>query len=63
MMIFCTLFNSGYLDKGLVLLQSLHEVSDDFRLYVVAFDDECYSILSQYHDEHLRVISLEVPYY
>ena len=59
MMIFCTLFNSGYLDKGLVLLQSLHEVSDDFRLYVVAFDNECYSILSQYHDEHLRVISLE----
>lgn len=59
MMIFCTLFNSGYLDKGLTLLQSLHEVTDDFRLYVVAFDERCYDILSEYQDEYLQVISLE----
>ncbi len=58
MMIFCTLFNSGYLDKGLALLQSLHEVTNDFRLYIVAFDEECYNILSQYCDEHLHVIPL-----
>lgn len=58
MMIFCTLFNSGYLDKGLTLLQSLHEVTDDFRLYVVAFDNTCYQILSQYEDRNLNVISM-----
>lgn len=58
-MIFCTLFNSGYLDKGLALVQSLHEVADDFRLYIVAFDDACYNILSGLQDEFLHVISLE----
>lgn len=57
-MIFCTLFNSGYLDKGLALLQSLHETSDNFRLYAVAFDNKCYEILSQYSDNHLIVIPL-----
>lgn len=56
--VFCTLFNSGYLDKGLALLQSLHETSDDFRLYVVAFDDKCYEILSSYSDKNLIVIAL-----
>ena len=59
MMIFCTLFNSRYLDKGLALLQSLKETTDDFRLYVVAFDDKCYEILSQYADASLKVVSLE----
>lgn len=58
MMIFSTLFNSGYLDKGLALLQSLHETAEEFRIYVVAFDDECYKILSQLFDENLKVISL-----
>lgn len=58
MMIFCTLFDSGYLDKGLALLQSLHETSDEFRLYVVAFDNKCYEILSQYSDDNLTVIPL-----
>ena len=57
-MVFCTLFNSGYLDKGLALLQSLHEVTEDFRLYVVAFDEKCYEILSHYLDENLIVIAL-----
>ena len=59
-MIFSTLFNSGYLDKGLALLQSLRETAgESFRLYVVAFDDNCYEILSQFADDNLIVISLE----
>lgn len=59
MMVFCTLFNSGYLDKGLALLRSLHETADMFRIYVVAFDDECYRILTQLFDDNLKVISLQ----
>lgn len=58
-MVFVTLFDSGYLDKGLALIQSLHETCGGaFRLYVVAFDDLCYQILSQYRDDSLTVISL-----
>lgn len=58
-MIFCTLFDSGYLDKGLALLYSLHKVCDEFRLYIVAFDSRCYEVLSDYSDENLVVINLD----
>lgn len=58
-MIFCTLFNSRYLDKGLVLFDSLLTNVKNFKLYVVAFDSKCFEVLSQYAGEHLIVISLE----
>lgn len=58
MMVFCTLFNSGYIDKGLVMFDSLRNVSDNFKLYIVAFDDTCYTILKEISDEHLIPISL-----
>ncbi|MBD5483059.1 MAG: glycosyl transferase [Lachnospiraceae bacterium] len=57
-MIFCTLFDSGYLDKGLVLYDSLCKNAGDFRLYVVAFDETCRRVLSHYANERLVVISL-----
>ena len=68
-MIFCTLFNSNYLDKGLVLCDSLNHCSDNFKLYIFAFDDLTYDILSklnianvipvkeeQFLDEQLREV-------
>lgn len=56
-MVFCTLFNSGYLDKGIVMFQSLQALTNNFRLYIVAFDDKCYEILQEYKCEQLIVIS------
>lgn len=47
MMHFCTLFDSYYLDKGLVLYRSLENVSDDFVLYIFCFDDKSYEILNE----------------
>lgn len=58
-LVFCTLFNSNYLDKGLVLYDSMVECMDDFRLYVFAFDRKCYEILSDMHLKHMVVVSLE----
>ena len=58
-MIFCTLFDSYYLDKGLVMFESLKNITDDFKLYVIAFDDKCYDILKDYNDEKLIPISLK----
>lgn len=44
--VLCTLYNSLYLDKGLVLYDSLCECSKDFILYVLCMDDKCYEVLS-----------------
>lgn len=41
----CTLFNFYYLDKGLALYESLERVCEDFVLYVLAMDDDCYAYL------------------
>ena len=45
-MVFCTLFDSFYLDKGLALYNSLDRASDDFKLYIYAFDDKAHEILT-----------------
>lgn len=58
MLVFCTLFDSGYVDKGLVMYESLKKVCGSFRLYVVAFDDMCYKVLSDYESEYLIPICL-----
>lgn len=46
MMIFCTLFDSNYLDKGLALWQSLQKVSSEYRLYIFCFDDKSFEVLN-----------------
>lgn len=57
--IFCTLFDANYLDKGIVLYDSMVECIEDFKLYVFAFDDKCYEILSDMGLEKMIVISLK----
>jgi len=57
--IFCTIFDSNYLDKGLVLYDSMINTMEDFRLYIFAFDDLCYQILSKENLKNTIVISLE----
>lgn len=57
--IFCTLFDSKYIDKGIALYQSLEKVSNHFKLYVFAFDEIAYRILVDLAYEHMIVISLE----
>lgn len=54
----CTLFNSVYLDKGLVLYESLEKVSIDLYLYVLAMDDKCYDILTKINKPRLIPIRL-----
>lgn len=46
MMIFCTLFDSYYLDKGIALYRSLEQCTEDFKLYIFCFDDKSYEVLS-----------------
>lgn len=57
--ILCTLYNSLYLDKGLVLYDSLCECAKDFKLYVLCMDDKCYEVLTDLKQEHVIPIKLD----
>jgi len=59
MMNFCTLFDSYYLPKGLILYNSLCDTCDNFHLYVYAFDDGCYNKLKELNLPKMSVISLQ----
>ena len=59
MNIYCTLFDSNYLDKGLVLYKSLCRCEDAFRLYVFTFDDRAREILAAEQLEHMVVVPLK----
>lgn len=55
---FCTLFNSAYLSRGLVLYKSLEKVCPDFHLYVFAFDDKAELYLKSHQLPHMTVVGL-----
>ncbi|MBQ7866768.1 MAG: glycosyl transferase [Clostridia bacterium] len=59
MNIFCTLFDSNYLDKGLALYRSMERVMDDFKLYILAMDDLCQTILEKKALSNVVVVSRE----
>ena len=59
MLTFCTLFDSNYLDKGLVLYESMTKVMGNFKLYILAMDDKCEEILKSMNLSNIIVISLK----
>ena len=59
MLTFCTLFDSNYLDKGIVLYESLKQViTENFKIYILAMDERCEFVLKELNLEHVVVISL-----
>lgn len=56
---FCTLFNSFYLSRGVLMYRSLEKSCADFHLYVYAFDQDTYEFLKNENYKHLTVISLK----
>ncbi len=59
-MIFCTLFDSNYLDKGLALYESMKTNLAEFTLYILAMDIKCEEILKDLSYEYIKVINLSV---
>ena len=55
---FCTLFDSYYLTRGLVLYESLLKNCNDFHLYIFAFDSKTFEILKKKNLEYVTVIPL-----
>ena len=56
---FCTLFDSNYLSRGLVMYESLKKNLDNFHLYIFAFDNLCFEILNNLKPSNTTIISLE----
>jgi len=56
---FCTLFDSNYIDRGIVMYRSLVRECPSAFVYIIAFDDKCYSILKEMKLKKAKIISLE----
>ena len=56
---YCTLFDSNYVTRGLAMYESLKKHSDDFHLYIFAFDERCYVLLKKLNLESVTVIALK----
>jgi len=56
---FCTLFDTNYLSRGIALYRSLKNVCDDFHIYIFAFDNTCFNILTKMNLEKATIISLK----
>lgn len=55
---FCTLFNSNYLSRGLVMYDSLKNHCLQFHLYIFTFDDKATEVLKALNLPDITVISL-----
>lgn len=59
-LIFCTLFDSNYLSRGLAMYRSLENVcNDNFKLYIFAFNKKAEVILKKLNLDKAVIISLE----
>ncbi len=56
---FCTLFDSKYIDRALVMYDSLSAVCSDLALYVIAFDKACFDVLSELALPGVTAVSYE----
>lgn len=57
-LIFCTLFDSNYLSRGLAMYESLKNYCADFHLYIFSFDEKCFQVLEKMNLQHVTLISL-----
>lgn len=56
---YCTFFDSGYLSRGLVMIESLRANGDDSPVWVMALDDEVPSRIAELGIRGVRVMRLE----
>lgn len=57
-MVFCTMLDSYYLDKGIALINSINRVCQNYVLYLLAFDDRTEEVLKDLNFSNVSIISL-----
>lgn len=57
--VFCTLFDSTYLLKGLVMLESFHRHARGATVYVLCMDDRAYGMMQQLDLANVRLLRLD----
>ena len=57
--VYCTLFDSNYLDKGIVMIKSLQEVDNTAKVYVLCMDDICRFVLEDFGLNNVYLITLD----
>lgn len=57
-MVFCTLFDANYLDRGLALYHSLVKNVGRFKLYIFAFDEDCCQVLKSIKLKNAIIVPL-----
>ncbi|MDX2134182.1 MAG: hypothetical protein SFV52_05335 [Saprospiraceae bacterium] len=55
---FCTLFDQGFLGRGLLLLESLREHCPNFHLHILGLDDHVYDYFLTYPDPRVTPVRL-----
>ena len=55
---YCTLFDSNYLSRGLLMYESLMHHQPAAHLYIFPFDDQCYSVLKSLNLRNVTLVPL-----
>ncbi len=55
---FCTLFDSGYLLKGLAMIRSLAQFCPNMKIYVLCMDDQTKTILERLNMPFVNCLTL-----
>lgn len=58
-LVFCTTFDSNYIDKGLALYDSMIKCMSEFRLYIFAFDLRCETILKNEKLKNVIIVGMK----
>ncbi len=55
---FCTLFDKGFISKGMVLINSIRETHKDYSIFIVALDEYTFDFLTRLSDSNINLVKL-----